>query len=40
MQDIWAKLGRIYDLDILEHDVSVSRPLCFSYYELARYRRG
>ena len=24
MQDIWAKLGRMYDLDVLEHGVSLS----------------
>ena len=24
MKDIWAKLGRMYDLDILEHGVSLS----------------
>ena len=23
MQDIWAKLGRMYDLDVLEHGVSL-----------------
>ena len=27
MNDIWAKLGRMYDLDVLEHGVSLSRTL-------------
>ena len=25
MKDIWAKLGRMYDLDVLEHGVSLSQ---------------
>ena len=29
MQDLWAKLGKMYDLDTLEHGVSFPRiPLC------------
>ena len=27
MQDIWAKLGKMYDLDVLEHGVSSLVPL-------------
>jgi len=27
MNDIWAKLGRMYDLDVLEHGVSFSHTL-------------
>lgn len=30
MQDIWAKLGKMYDLDVLEHSVSLSY-FCHSY---------
>ena len=30
MQDIWAKLGKMYDLDVLEHSVSLSYS-CHSY---------
>jgi len=26
MQDIWAKLGKMYDLDVLEHGVSSLAP--------------
>ena len=36
MKDIWAKLGRMYDLEVLEHGVSRGRPTLPTLCEVSR----
>ena len=40
MKDIWAKLGRMYDLDVLEHGVSLSLVLPMSLYGIFQSYRA